>query len=59
MLADTSQAPELVGQIIDFSDSGLERRVFAVVQLPGPQTVVVPVSRLEVVRTHLKPDLTE
>ena len=59
MLADTSQDPEMEGQIVDFSDSGLEQRVFAVVQLPGPQTVVVPVARLEVVEANESPTKRE
>lgn len=51
MLADTSEAPEMEGQIIDFSDSGLEQRVFAVVRVSALRTVVVPVAQLEVVKT--------
>jgi len=58
ILAGTSKGLEMEGEIVDFSDSGLEQRVFAVVQLPGPQTVVVPVARLEVVKAVESPDET-
>jgi hypothetical protein len=44
------------GKIVDFSDSGLELRVFAIVQISGPRTVVIPVSRLEVVEANSEPD---
>jgi hypothetical protein len=50
MQTQSSEALEMEGQIVDFSDSGYEPRVFAVVQLAGPRTVVVLVSRLEVVK---------
>jgi hypothetical protein len=59
MLADSSPTLEMEGEIVEFSDSGLEQRVFAVVQLPGPRTVVVPVSRLEVVKANPEPEEKE
>ena len=36
----------LEGTVVGFSDSGSERRVFAVVEVIRRQTVVVPVDRL-------------
>jgi len=37
------------GTIVDFSDSGLQLRVFAVIEVCGEQTVVVPVRKLRLV----------
>lgn len=53
---ELSQSPELEGEIVDFSDSGLELRVFAVVEISGLRTVVIPVSRLEVVEANPESD---
>ena len=39
------------GTIIDFSDSGSEPRVFAVIEVVKKHLVVVPVSELEVIET--------
>jgi hypothetical protein len=58
MLTETSQTLEMEGQIVHFSDSGLEQSVFAVVQLPGLRRVIVPVSRLEVVKAKAASDET-
>jgi hypothetical protein len=44
------------GKIVDFSDSGLELRVFAVVEISGRRTVVIPVSRLELAEANPEPD---
>jgi hypothetical protein len=47
------------GKIIDFSDSGLDKRVFAVVKLSGLRTVVVPITQLEVVKASARPNETD
>ena len=39
---------EIEGVVTDFSDSGLEPRAFAVVDVIARQSVVVPVEKLEV-----------
>jgi hypothetical protein len=44
-----SAATELEGVVVDFSDSGAQARVFAVVDVIRRQNVVVPVERLQVV----------
>jgi hypothetical protein len=47
-----SPATELEGVVIEFSDSGAESRVFAVVDVIRRQNLVVPVEKLEVVASH-------
>ena len=47
--SELSQNAELEGEIVEFSDSGLEPRVFAVVQISERRTLVLPVSKLVVV----------
>ena len=44
------------GTIVEFSDSGLEPRVFAVVKIAEQRTVVVPVSGLEGVAENSEPN---
>lgn len=48
---DLSQGPsaetEAEGAIVNFSDSGLTRRAFAVVELDDEQSIVVPVEKLK------------
>jgi hypothetical protein len=44
------QDAEMEGKVIGFSDSGSEPRVFALVEVLKAQTVVVPVSELEVTK---------
>ena len=44
-----SSTTELEGVVINFSDSGTEPRVFAVVDVIRRQNVVVPVEKLRVV----------
>jgi hypothetical protein len=39
---------EIEGVVTDFSDSGLEPRAFAIVDVIARQSVVVPVEKLEV-----------
>ena len=39
---------ELEGVVADFSDSGLQPRAFAVIDVIARQSVVVPVEKLEV-----------
>lgn len=41
-----SSDPETEGVIVDFSDSGLKRHAFAVVELENGQRMVVPVNKL-------------
>jgi hypothetical protein len=41
-----ADATEVVGTIVDFSDSGGASRVFAVVEVVQKKTVVVPVEKL-------------
>jgi hypothetical protein len=44
-LADT----EIEGTIVDFSDSGLKLRAFAVVEVVNGRTMVVPVEKLTLI----------
>jgi hypothetical protein len=46
---ELSQSAEIEGKIVDFSDSGLQVRVFAVVDVGGDLTVVVPVKKLHLI----------
>ena len=41
-----SEADLVEGTVIEFSDSGKEQRVFAVVEIAGQERVVVPVGAL-------------
>ena len=43
---------EVQGRLVGFSDSGAEQRVFAVVEVPRVQNVIVRVSDLEVIETE-------
>ncbi|MGC1296214.1 MAG: hypothetical protein WA869_14360 [Alloacidobacterium sp.] len=43
---------EVHGRLIGFSDSGLEPRVFGVVEVVKTQTIVVRVSDLAVIKTE-------
>ena len=45
-----SPTESLEGTVVDFSDSGLQLRYFAVVDVVTRYAVVVPVHRLEVVQ---------
>ena len=40
---------EMEGSIVDFSDSGLERQAFAVVDVGRGQRMVVPVRKLQLI----------
>jgi hypothetical protein len=44
------QDAEIEGKVIGFSDSGSAPRVFALVEVLKTQTVIVPVSELEVTK---------
>lgn len=46
LLAALTEGTELVGTLIELSDSGTESGVFAVVDLGSSQRVVVPVHKL-------------
>jgi len=43
---------DLEGTVVDFSDSGSESHVFAVVEVVRKQAVVVPVSELQIVSAN-------
>jgi len=43
---------ELEGTIVDFSDSGQNSRVFAVIDVVRTKTVVVPVEKLQTLPTN-------
>lgn len=49
VLAPLPRETELEGTVVDFSDSGADLRVFAVVDVVRKQAVVVPVEKLEVI----------
>jgi hypothetical protein len=40
---------EIHGRVTDFSDSGLEERVFAIIEVVKKHSVIVPVSELELI----------
>jgi hypothetical protein len=52
LLKPLSSDTKVEGTIIDFSDSGSEPRVFAVIEVVKKNLVVVPVSELEVIETE-------
>ena len=45
-----SDDTEMEGAIVDFSDSGLKPRAFAIVEVVGGQTMVVPVGKLKLIK---------
>jgi hypothetical protein len=45
--AASREEEELEGTVIDFSDSGLRPKAFAIVEVVQKQTVVVPTEKLE------------
>jgi hypothetical protein len=49
VLAPLPRETELEGTVVDFSDSGANLRVFAVVDVVRKQAVVVPVEKLEII----------
>ena len=51
LLAQAGTADEVEGTVIGFSDSGLESRVYAVVEVIKRREVVVPIHKLRVVGT--------
>jgi len=46
MLANLTETVELMGTLVEFSDSGDRSNVFAVVQVAGMQNVILPVGCL-------------
>jgi len=50
-LAAIPEETELEGTIVDFSDSGLKSRFFAVIEVVRTQSLIVPVDKLEVIKT--------
>jgi hypothetical protein len=49
LLSAPSTGTEMEGAIVDFSDSGLKLRAFAVVDVVNGQTMVVPVEKLKLI----------
>jgi len=49
LLSAPSADTEMEGTIVDFSDSGLKLRAFAVVEVVNKQTMVVPVEKLKLI----------
>jgi hypothetical protein len=49
-LAAIPEETELEGTIIDFSDSGLRSRFFAVIDVVRTQSLIVPVDKLEIIK---------
>lgn len=45
-----TSAREIEGVVTDLSDSGLRPRAYAVVNVVAPQSVVVPIEKLEVLK---------
>jgi hypothetical protein len=55
--AALSEEPELEGTIVGFSDLGPKPRYFAVIEVVMRHSLIVPVEKLEVVKTaSRKPD---
>ena len=50
-MAAIPEETELEGTIVDFSDSGLKSRFFAVIEVVRTQSLIVPVDKLEVIKT--------
>ena len=50
-LAAIPEEAELEGTVIDFSDSGMKSRFFAVIEVVRTQSLIVPVDKLEVIGT--------
>jgi hypothetical protein len=50
VLPSTPEETELEGTIVDFSDSGLRSRFFAVIEVVRIQSLIVPVDKLEVIK---------
>ncbi|HLQ51103.1 MAG TPA: hypothetical protein VK129_06360 [Terriglobales bacterium] len=50
VLPSTPEETELEGTIVDFSDSGLRSRFFAVIEVVRIQLLIVPVDKLEVIK---------
>lgn len=46
LFPEPSAETETEGAIVDFSDSGLKRHVFAIIELDNKETMVVPVEKL-------------
>jgi hypothetical protein len=46
LLTDFEAKDEMEGTLIDFSDSGNRRHAFAVVEVDGKQSVIIPVEKL-------------
>jgi hypothetical protein len=53
LLSAPSADTEMEGTIVDFSDSGLKLRAFAVVEVVNKQTMVVPVEKLKLITPAL------
>lgn len=51
LLKALTTAREIEGVVADFSDSGLQPRAFAVVDVIARQSVVVPIEKLEILNS--------
>jgi hypothetical protein len=49
VMEDLTERVELVGTVIEFSDSGTKSGVFAVIEIGADQRVIVPVDRVSFV----------
>jgi hypothetical protein len=57
LIAALSTADELVGTIVQFSESGDRPKAYAVVSLPSRSNVVVPVEKLSRIEANLSKDV--
>ena len=56
VLATLTEEAEVAGTVVDFSDSGQQTGVFAVIELAGREKVVVPVNKLQSMSPAPVPD---
>ena len=58
VFAALPEETELEGTVVGFSDSGHKSRFFAVIEVVKTQSLVVPLEKLEVIRTSALKDET-
>lgn len=46
-----ASAEQLEGIVVDFSDSGMKQKIFAIVEVVVRQTMVVPIAKLHIRKT--------
>ena len=51
VFAAVPEETELEGTIVGFSDSGLKSRFFAVIEVVKTESLIVPLEKLEVIKT--------